>query len=279
SFFKAPSIEKMVRSLKIDALLSHEQLSYFKSKAIIYHEIANRIEDLFNHHEITRDQYERFKTEYQRLYQQVSKQCRETSVDSSHVVENILRIYTLSLQKTELIKMFRRHEITESVYTRNLNILETQTEKVEKDKPKIKSINTYLVSWFDGLNKIIHRLLFLPFNKEDKQELYLYYRTQHKLISKVLHDLYLLENSPLIEIFDDPQALQSVISIYKDLKTKAVQAMQHELSSNQALLDELNEQSAKALFQTVQNDKLKELRDNEIITGKLYARLSKELND
>ena len=45
------------------------------------------------------------------------------------------------------------------------------------------------------------------------------------------------------------------------------------------LLDELNEQMAKVLFQIVQNDKLKELRDNDIITGKLYIHLIKELND
>jgi len=277
--FKAPSIENLVRSLKIDELLPHEELSYFKSKAFIYHEIANRIDNLFSQHEISKKQYITFKNEYQQLHQQVVRQCCENSIDSCHVVENILKIYTLSLQKKELIEMFRRHEITESVYTRNLNILEIQAEKVESDKPEIKSINMYLDSWYDGLKNMIHRLFFLPFNKEGAQELYLYYRTQYKLISKVLDDLYRMENSPLIEIFDDPQALQSVISIYKELQTKAAKEMKRELRSNQVLLDVLNEKSAKALFMTVQNNKLKELRDNEIITDKLYAQLSKELNE
>ncbi len=278
-FFQAPTIEKMVRVLKIDALLPHEELSYYKSKAIIYHEITNKIEELFSHHEISRAQYEKFKSEYQRLHQQITRQCHKKSLDSTHVVENILRIYTLSLQKKELIKMFRRQEITESVFTRNLDILEIQTEKVEKDKPKIESINRYLVSWYDSLMNFIHYVFYVPFNKEKKQELYLYYRTQHKLISKVLDELYHLKETPLIEIFDDPMALESVIAIYTDLKRKAEQDMQRELRSNQALLDELNERSAKALFKTVQNEKLKELLDNEIITNKLYAQLSKEFND
>ena len=276
---KGPTIEKMVRWLKIDELLPNERLGYFKSKEIIYHDIVKRIEELFGHHEISEEQYKAFTAEYVHLHQEVSKQCREASVSSSHIVENILRIYTLGLQKQELKKMFQRHEITERIYTRNLDILEIQAETVEKDKPKIKSINKYIINWLVVIKNILHRLLFMRFTKEEKQELYLYYRTQSKLITKVLDELSLLENSPLIEIFNDRRAVQSVISIYKDLQIKALEEMLHELDANQTLLDELNEQSAKALFQIVQNDKLKELRDNDIITGKLYVHLTKELND
>ncbi len=54
--------------------------------------------------------------------------------------------------------------------------------------------------------------------------------------------------------------------------------MQQELSTNQEFLDELNEKSARALFNTLQTQKLRELHDNEIITDKLYAQLGKELN-
>ncbi|MGR8978673.1 MAG: cation:proton antiporter [Gammaproteobacteria bacterium] len=275
---KAPTIKKMVRWLKIDQLLPHEELSYYKSKALIYHEIMDRIEDLFLHHQISKYQYEAFKADYQRLHDEVCIQCREKTVDSNHVVENVLRIYTLGLQKSELKKMFRRDEITENVYLRNLDILEIQAEKVEKDKPRIKSINAYLITWVEVLKKLLHRLFSLPFNKEEKQELYLYYRTQNKLIGKVLHDLYYLERSPLSEIFDSKEALQSVISIYKNLKEKAMQEMEKELKANRGLLDELNEQSANALFRSTQNEKLKELLENEIISDKLYFLLKNEFD-
>ncbi|MGR9071916.1 MAG: cation:proton antiporter, partial [Gammaproteobacteria bacterium] len=146
------------------------------------------------------------------------------------------------------------------------------------DKPRIKPINAYLVTWVEILKKIVHRLFSLPFNKEEKQELYLYYRTQNKLIGKVLQDLYDLEQSPLSEIFDSKEALQSVIDIYRNLKVKALQDMEKELRANKGLLNELNEQSAKALLRSVQNEKLKELRENEIISDRLYFLLKKELN-
>lgn len=275
---KAPTIKKLVCWLQIDHLLPHEELSYYKSKALIYHEIMDRIEDLLRHHQISKRQYDAFKAEYQRLHDEVCKLCREKSVDSSHVVENVLRIYTLGLQKSELKKMFRRDEITEGVYLRNLKILEIQAEKVEKDKPKIKSINAYLVTWVEILKQLWHRLLSLPFNRQEKQELYLYYRTQNKLIGKVLRDLHYLQNSPLSEIFDSQEALQSVISIYKALKEKAMQEMEKELQANKGLLEELNEQSALALFRSAQDEKLHELLENEIISDKLYYLLRQELN-
>lgn len=276
---KGTTIGKVVRRLKIDALLPYEVMSYYKSKAYIYHNINTRIKELYEQHHISKSQYDTFTSEYQRMYQQVCKQCGELSGNSSHVVENILSIYTLALQKSELTELFRRDEITESIYKKNINILETQTERVEQDRPKLKSLNVYITTWAVYLMSFIRRMLFLPVNQNESQELYLYYRTQSKVINKVLDELSLLEKSSLVEIFDDKQAIQNVISIYQDLKSKTVQQMEEELKTNQALLDDMNEQSAKALLHTFQNDTLKKLHDNEIITSKLYGLLNKELND
>ncbi|MBN2718996.1 MAG: cation:proton antiporter [Deltaproteobacteria bacterium] len=275
---KAPTIGKLVQWLKIDQLLPHENLSYYKSKALIYRDLSNHIEALFSHGEISERQYEKLKSDYQRLYQKIREQYRNMPLDSSHVVENVLRIYTLGLQKNTLKKMFQSNEITERIYKRNLEILETQTEKVEQDQPKLKSINEYLITWVGALRNLLRRVLCLRANKEEAEELYLYYRTQTKLIDNVLHELSELEKSPLMEIFDDQRALQNVISIYKYLKAKAVEQMQHELSTNQALLDDLNERSAKALLQAAQNERLRELHENEIISSKLYVLLMNELN-
>ncbi|NOQ35495.1 MAG: sodium:proton antiporter, partial [Methylococcaceae bacterium] len=277
---KATTIGSVIRSLKIDALLPHEQLSYYKSKALIYHDLAARIEELYGHHQLSHEQYEIFTHEYLELYQQACEQCEQQDVDASHVVENILRIYTLGIQKRELKRMFQHDEINESIYKKNLTILETQTERVEQDQPKLKSLNAYLTSWTSYfVNNIGRRTLFLPANNEEPEELYLYYRTQYKLINKVLDEMSRLQNSPLVEIFGDSKALQSVISIYQNLKSKTVEQMKNEISSNQALLDDLNAQSAKAFLHTVQHDTLKELHDHEIITSKLYVLLSKELKD
>ncbi len=278
-FIKATTIGKVVRWLKIDALLPHEQLSYYKSKALIYLDINNRIEELYDDQHISKEQYQTFIDANQRQHQQNNQQCKALSLDSRHVVENLLRIYTLGIQKKELKELFLHNEITENIYKKNLKILEIQTERVEQDQTKLQSLNAYFFTGLTILNNFIRKIFFMGPRKHDSREYYLYYRTQFLLISKVLEQLYSIKQSHLNEVFDDPEVIESVIILYQKLKQDTEQQMLDEIKSNQNLLDQLNEQSAENLLQTVQNDTLKELHDNEIITTKLYILLNKELNN
>jgi CPA1 family monovalent cation:H+ antiporter len=276
---KANTIGKVVRWLKIDALLPYEQLSYYKSKALIYMDITRRSQKLYDNHHISAEQNQKFIDYYRRLLEKICQQCSELNMDSTHVVENMLRIYTLGIQKKELKVLFRNDEISESIYKKNLNILEIQTERVEQDNTRLKSLNAYLTTWWGVFNDIFRRIFFLPDRKDDPRELYLYYQTQYLLISKVLEEMHGLKNSHLSEIFDDPKAIHNVIAIYQELKKVTEQQMQHEIKSNKGMLARLNEQSAINLLQTVQTDTLKELHDTEIITNKLHVILNKELNN
>ncbi|GAW86834.1 monovalent cation:H+ antiporter, CPA1 family [Bathymodiolus platifrons methanotrophic gill symbiont] len=270
---KATTIGKVIRWLKIDALLPHEQMSYFKSKALIYQSLNARVKELYEHRDISEAQYKTLTGKHQTLYLLICQQCNEKTKDPSHVVENMLRIYTLALQKIELKEIFRRGEINENIYKKNLLILETQTERVEQDRPQLKSLNAYLDSWLGKFK----RFFLSSTSLSETQELYLYYRTQYKLINKVISDLALIKNSPLIEIFDDPKAFQNVENIYQYLKNKTVQQMAEEIQSNKDLVDDMNEQSAKALLDITQADTLKDLHKHEIISSKLYLLLKNEI--
>ncbi len=277
--FKATTIGKVIRWLKIDVLLPHEQMGYFKSQAYIYQTLKARTLQLLEHEDISEGQYQILVNEYQTLYQQVCQQCQDKNHNPSHVVENMLLIYTLAIQKTELREIFRRDEINESIYKRNLSILETQTERVEQDKPQLETLNTYFDSWINKINHIIHRLFFLSEDLSESQELYLYYRTQNKLIIKVLEKLESMKDSPLVEIFDDPAVLKNVTRIYQNLKKINEHQLNSQLQSNKELLDDLNEQSATALLGITKIDTLKELLDNEIISNKLFILLKKKIDD
>jgi len=254
-------------------------MSYFKSKALIYQSLNARVKELFENQDISEAQYNALTTEHQKLYQQVCTQCNEQTKDPSHVVENMLRIYTLALQKSELKEIFRRGEINENIYKKNLLILETQTERVEQDRQHLDSLNTYFYSWIGKFNRMFKRFFMSSTSLSESQELYLYYRTQYKLINKVIDDLALIKNSPLIEIFDDPKAFQNVENIYQYLLNKTVAQMANQIKSNKGLVDDFNEQSAKALLHMTQMDTLKDLHNHEIISSKLYVLLKKELNN
>ncbi|MCK5189036.1 MAG: cation:proton antiporter, partial [Methylococcales bacterium] len=49
-FIKTPTISRMVRWLKIDALLPYEEMSYYKSKALIYQDLIERTQELYQQH-------------------------------------------------------------------------------------------------------------------------------------------------------------------------------------------------------------------------------------
>jgi len=276
--FKAVSIGKVIRWLKIDELSLHEKQGYYKSKALIFKDTLTQLKKLYSHHDVSKKQYEHINLHFKQLYNENNKDYKKLGYSGdSHQLENLLRIYTLGLEKIELKEIFRRGEIDEVIYKEVLLVLETQLEKVERDESKLKSLNKQFSTWFDSYVIIfIRRILFLSVYQEDQR--YLYYRTQYKLIAKVLQELVALPESHLSEIFNDERALKSVISIYQSLKDEMQKQMQKELQINQALLDEMNEDSAKSLLHSEQNSTLDELHDNEIITSKLYVILKNELN-
>ncbi|KAF3983859.1 MAG: sodium:proton antiporter [Methylococcales symbiont of Hymedesmia sp. n. MRB-2018] len=276
---KANTIGRMVRWLKIDALLAYEKLSYHKSKALIYMDIMKKSKELMDSQQISAEQHQKFTAYYQRKYKKNYAHFETLNMDSTHVVVNMLRIYTLGIQIKELKTLFRYDEVSESIYKKNLNILETQTEKVEQDSDKLKSLNAYLTNWAGTIDKRFRKLFFLPEKKVDGRELYLYYQTQHILISKVLEVMDQLKNSHLIEIFNDTKAISNVTQMYQGLLKVTEQKMQEEIESNQDMLDYLNEQSAIYLLQAVQTDTLNELQSSEIISKKLQLILDKELNN
>jgi CPA1 family monovalent cation:H+ antiporter len=270
---KATTIGAVIRFLKIDTLRPYEKLGYYKSKALVYHDLMTRIEGFHKAHNISEPQYKAFTENYKARYQQVKAQFQKEEIDDSRTVENILRLYTLGIQKRELKRMFQYDEINEVIYKKNLSILETQTERVEQDSRGLSSLNNYVSSKTSLAIKKICRQLPQP------EEQYLYYRAQYSLINKVLDEMDKLKQSSLMEIFDDSHAFDNVLTIYKYLKTRAKEQMQKELQKNQGLVDYINQQSAEIFLHTAQHDTLKELHSHKIITRKLYVLLRKELGD
>ncbi len=278
-FVKATTIGFFIRKLKIDALSSHEKLSYFKTKALIYLDMLNKLNGLLATKEISADQHKTLSVYYRTLHDQHVDESRQVFADSSHVIEGMLRLYVLGLEKAELKEIFRRGEINEAGYKKILNMLEIQIARVEQEKKQLISINEHFTDWFYlPFINFFRRALFLKPKQPDPEEVYLYYRTQHKLIAKSIEVLSTIEYSRLYEIFDDKQALDNVLTVFKELQIWTEERMKNEIKSNQILLDRLNRQTVKNLLEESLNLTLADLHNTEIITTKLYISLKKELN-
>ena len=275
---KATTIGFIIRKLKIDALSDQEELGYCKSKVLVYHDILNKLDELVKHKQISADQYQDLSDYYRGLFNQQCSESEAKITDSERVIEDMLSLFALSLEKTELKEIFRRGEINEAGYKKILNTLEMQIARVKQEKQQQFAPEEYFTEPLHiRLINMLRKLFSLPPKPVNLEEVYLYYRAQYKLISKVIHELTELENSHLIEIFSDKQAIKNIYAVYQNLLAKTELHMKKEIISNQALLDHLNQQAAKNLLHDVQNDTLLELYKNEIVTTKLYILLKKEL--
>jgi CPA1 family monovalent cation:H+ antiporter len=276
---KATTIGVIIRKLKIDALSDQEKLGYFKSKALIYHDMLNKLDELLKHKQISTAQHQELSNYYRSLRNQQCTGYRKPKLDSERLIEDMLSLFALNLEKNELKEIFRRGEINETGYKKILNTLEMQTARVIQEKEQQFAPNEYFIEpLYIRLCNIVRKVVSLPPKPADPEEVYLYYRAQYKLISKVLREFSALENSHLIEVFSDKNALNHIYSVYQNLLANTEAHMKKEITSNQVLLDRLNRQIAKNLLQDTQNDTLTELYKNEIITTKLYILLKKELN-
>lgn len=277
---KATTIGKIIRRLNIDAFSPQEELSYHKSKALIYKDLLDKLDDLYSNKQISEHQHQALSSYYRALHQQQRKLSRQNFDGSDRLIENMLRLYALGLEKAMLKEIFRREEINEAGYKKILDILEIQIERVERGRQQLKATNEHFSDWiYTRFINNIRRALFLSPKAPAPEEVYLYYRTQYKLISKAIRELSTLEQSHLSEIFDDKQAIENVLSVYRALQAQTEAHMNEQIESNQALLEQLNRQSADRVLHALQGDILKQLHEDEIITPKLYISLNKELHE
>jgi CPA1 family monovalent cation:H+ antiporter len=276
---KATSIGTIIRKLKIDALSSQEESTYFKSNALIFKDVLNKLDELLLHKQISNEQHHDLQKQYQTLYQQHSSEANQKQSNSDRLTQDMLSLFALSIEKNELKEIFRRGEINEEGYKKILSILEIQSTRVKEEKPLLYAPNENFSQRISlRILNLLRKLISLPPKANDTEEVYLYYRTEYKLTTKVLHELAELENSHLRELFNEKQAVDNLVKIYQHLQAKTEARMKQEISANQALLDRLNQQAAKNLLHDLQNETLSELHQYEIITTKLYISLKKELN-
>jgi CPA1 family monovalent cation:H+ antiporter len=277
---KATTIGKVMHALGIDALTPEEQVGYHKSKAQMYDESLHRLNELFKNHLLNEEQYQAYHRHYQKLHQNACNKCKETIGDSSDLIENMLRIYAVGIEKDELKEIFLRGEITEKIYKKILTLLTIQTDRIEHHQKQVTSANEHFpIDDTERFVLLLSRLAFWRDHSFKQEELYLYYRTLNKLIRRVIEKLTSLGSSSLSEIFDDKSSLERLIALYQDLHLNTEHKMQSLLKTNPTLLDRLNRDTAELSLHAVQMDTISELHKNEIITSKLYIMLNNELQE
>ncbi len=280
--FKATTIGKVMNKLGIDALTDNEEISYYKSKALIYDEALQTLDALLEEEKINEEQFATLRDYYHHLKVEFSSAYAEKFSASAGLTENLLRLFILGMEKDELKKMFGRDEIDEKIYKKILNMLDIQMDRVEQGRSQLNALDERFP--LDGFEKFIDNIRRLfSFSKRgfyrdlQPQELYIYYRTQYKLLEKVIERLGSLKHTSLIEVFDDADSLQQTTELYQELAKNTKQKLDEMIASNFALLTNFNAIAARNKLDAQQIETLNTLNENEIITDKLYIMLRNEL--
>lgn len=246
----------------------------------MYDESLHKLENLLKSHLLNKEQYEDFQLHYQKLYEDACIKCKETIGDSDELIENMLRIYALSIEKGELKEIFQRGEANEKIYKKIFNMLSIQTERIERGHSQVSSANEHFT--IDGIERLVLQISRLAFWRDHSfkpEELYLYYRTLNKLIGRVIEQLTSIDNSSLSEMFDDKSALEKLLTLYQALNVNTEIKMEGILKKNSTLLNRLNKNAAEISLQAAQTQTLTKLNKDEIITDKLFIMLKHELQE
>lgn len=275
---KATSIGKVMNKLGIDALTNYEEVSYYKSKALIFEEAQNTLDKLLEDQKISEEQYRDLKNYYQQQHDAVKREYQKKIGDDRELTENLLRVFVLGLEKAELKEIYRRGEINEKVYKKILNLLDIQMERVERGRSQLTTLQEkFPVDSIERFINAIRRLLFMPSPNLQPQELYIYYRTQYKMLEMVISRLEGLNDTSLVEVFDDKEALNKTIELYKALAENTKNNLDQMLENNYELLTNFNAISGEKTLAAKELETLDRLSKNEIITSKLYIMLHNEL--
>jgi CPA1 family monovalent cation:H+ antiporter len=269
-----------MHALEIDALTSEEEVGYYKSKAQMYEEALRKIDDLFDKRQLTQQQFNLLRRHYRTLHQTAWSKCRETIGDSGELVENLLRIYALGLEKGELKEIFQRGEINEKTYKKIFNMLSIQTERIERGQRQVHSAGEHFP--IDGMERFVllfSRLAFWRDHVFNPEELYHYYRTLNRLTSLVIEELIALGHSEQSAVFDDLTALEKILKLYRDIQANTERRMASLLKKNAIILNRLNRDAAEVSLHALQMEVLSKLNKNEIITDKLFIILKRELEE
>jgi CPA1 family monovalent cation:H+ antiporter len=190
----------------------------------------------------------------------------------------VLRMYAIGIEKKYLKELYHHNEVNESVYKRLTGKLQLQLEAVEAGnlEPNM-SIHTDGKDIFESLAAKF-RKFFKPETESVRiDNLLMYYRAQTIIARKVVKELESLDRSSAEHIFN-ADALSNVLSLYGSFRNQSEKKMNDLASSNRDNYDVLSHKLAAYGVHKIEENILKELFENQLITPKLYITLREQLH-
>ncbi len=274
-FIKATTIQKVMRRLKLDALTDIEKVEEYEARALIHHEISERISRYAERGYIEASVAEILKTRHKKSYDEACTALANPEVKA--LAERVLRMFAIGIERRHLKELYHHSEINEAVFRRLSGKLQLQLECVEKGNlaPNM-SVHSDGKDVFDRMAAFVRNFTSPLTDNEKEQSLFMYYRAQTIISRKVLKELTGIDKDSAEHIFSR-EALTRVIELYTTFKDQSEKKMNEVAKANPALYSKLSEQLAKSGVHKIEENLLAELYENQLLTPKLYISLKEEL--
>lgn len=274
-FIKATTIQKMVRILKLDELTDIEKVEALEARALIHHEVQERIKKYEKRGYIDPEVAQKLYAQHQDEYELACKELTGENVQA--LALRVLRIYAIGIEKMHLKQLYHYNEVNERVFKRLTGKLQLQLEAIEKgDLAPNMSIHSDGKDVFEWLAGQVRRVVDAETEATKVDNLYLYYRAQSIISRKVLKELQAIDVDSAAHIFT-PEALTHVLDLYTTFRNQSEKKMQEIAAAHPKWYQALSEKLALCGIQKVEEQSLVELYERQLITPKLHVILSEEL--
>ena len=275
-FIKATSIQRVMNKLKLDRLTDIEEVEIQEARAIIHHEVNERIAVYHTRGYIE----DNVASELTKLHQkQYDDACKELSsgADTKKLSTRALRMYAIGIERKYLKELYHHNEVNEKVFRLLNGKLQIQLEAIENGNlaPDM-TMHTDKRDVFDRLRDFIYGFSGNNTEKRTINELYMYYRAQTIISRKVIKELSVLDKTSAEDIFTK-EALMHVISLYTTFKENSKKKMANVASSHPERYQKISYDLATHGVEKIQENVLHELYERGLITPKLHITLSEEL--
>jgi monovalent cation:H+ antiporter, CPA1 family len=274
-FVKATTIQNIMRRLKLDELTDIEKVEASEARALIHHEVQERIKKYEERGYIDPEVASRLYKQHEREYLDACKGLESGEVKT--LALRVLRMYAIGIEKMHLKQLYHYNEVNERVFKRLTGKLQLQLECVEVGNlaPNM-SIHSDGKDVFEHMANKIRAILDPETEQQKIDNLYLYYRAQTIISRKVLKELQSIDTDSAKHIFT-PEALTHVLELYTTFKDQSEKKMKEIATAHPKWYQALSEKLATYGIIKVEEHALTELYERQLITPKLYIALGEEL--
>lgn len=278
TFIKAPTIQGLMRRLKLDTPTDIESLEYQEARALIHQTVSNRLALYAKRGYISQALFKDLNAEHIKEYRKAVASVRRIDTNlAADLTKRVIRIFAIGIEKRYLKELYHYDEINERMYKRIIHKLSYQLEAIEhgtlEPNARIKSKKGDVVDRFvDGI-----RRYFIPLPRKVRiTDAYVYYRAQTIISRKVQKELGGIDLSVAESIFTK-EALDHVMLVYDIFREQTQQKMRELEASYPEVVRTLERKLATQGISKVEEHTLNELIERELVTPKLYLNLKEEL--